>query len=60
MKAFPINDGDEDGDGQHGCKIEWSFIADPIEGWPLEDFNSYINSSLQFMGQKMEQAVLSG
>ncbi|XP_034890761.1 lachrymatory-factor synthase [Populus alba] len=62
MKALPINDGDGDGDGdgQHGCKIEWSFIADPVEGWPLEDFNSYINSSLQFMGQKMEQAVLSG
>ncbi|KAJ6914964.1 hypothetical protein NC651_017062 [Populus alba x Populus x berolinensis] len=59
MKALPINDGDGDGDGQHGCKIEWSFIADPIEGWPLEDFNSYINSSLQFMGKKMEQDVLS-
>ncbi|CAK7353148.1 unnamed protein product [Dovyalis caffra] len=56
MKVLPI----KDGDGQRGCKIEWFFVADPIEGWSLEDFNSYINSSLQFMGQKMEQAVLSG
>ncbi|KAJ6743527.1 hypothetical protein OIU85_017468 [Salix viminalis] len=51
IKVLPIND---------GCKIEWSYTADPIEGWPVEDFNSYISSSLQFMGQKMEQAALSG
>ncbi|KAJ6698043.1 LACHRYMATORY-FACTOR SYNTHASE [Salix purpurea] len=51
IKVLPIND---------GCKIEWSYVADPIEGWPVEDFNSYISSSLQFMGQKMEQAALSG
>ncbi|KAJ6698041.1 LACHRYMATORY-FACTOR SYNTHASE [Salix purpurea] len=57
IKVLPINDGD--GEGHHGCEIEWSFVTDPIEGWPLEDFNSYIKSSLQFMGQQMEQAVLS-
>ncbi|KAJ6406411.1 hypothetical protein OIU74_028339 [Salix koriyanagi] len=51
IKVLPVND---------GCKIEWSYVADPIEGWPVDDFNSYISSSLQFMGQKMEQAALSG
>ena len=31
IEVLPIN-----GDGQNGCKIEWSFVADPIEGWRLE------------------------
>ncbi|CAK7353144.1 unnamed protein product [Dovyalis caffra] len=54
-KVLPIN-----GDGQNGCKIEWSFVADPIEGWAFGDLNSYVYNCLQFMAQKMEQAVISG
>ncbi|CAK7353146.1 unnamed protein product [Dovyalis caffra] len=53
--VLPIN-----GDGQNGCKIEWSFFVDPIEGWGFGDLNSCIGNCLQFMAQKMEQAVLSG
>ncbi|KAJ9183515.1 hypothetical protein P3X46_007358 [Hevea brasiliensis] len=37
------------GDGagvQQGCKIEWSFVCDPIEGWKLQDVNSFRNSTL--------------
>ncbi|KAJ6372980.1 hypothetical protein OIU76_027334 [Salix suchowensis] len=48
------------GDGRDGCKIEWSFVSDQIEGWRFEDLNSYISNCLHFMSQNMEQAVLSG
>ncbi|KAE8678709.1 hypothetical protein F3Y22_tig00111402pilonHSYRG00138 [Hibiscus syriacus] len=42
----------------NGCKIEWSFISDPIEGLRLEDLVSLIDDTLQFMGKKMEEAAL--
>ncbi|XP_011019591.1 PREDICTED: lachrymatory-factor synthase [Populus euphratica] len=57
MKVLEINGSDA---GENGCKIEWSFIADPVEGWTLEDFSSFINFCLQSMGKNMEQDVLSG
>ncbi|BFG18525.1 hypothetical protein CerSpe_047990 [Prunus speciosa] len=48
------------GDGSIGCKIEWSFVCDPIEGWGLNDFRSYLDSSLQLMAEKiMEHTLLS-
>ncbi|KAL4604494.1 hypothetical protein ACB092_10G197500 [Castanea dentata] len=50
----PIND-----DGENGCKIEWSFVCDPIEGLRFEDFLSYIETGLQWMAKKMEDALLS-
>ncbi|KAK2661278.1 hypothetical protein Ddye_007811 [Dipteronia dyeriana] len=31
IKVLPIN-----GDGKIGCKIEWSFVVDPINGKTLE------------------------
>jgi len=31
IEVLPIN-----GDGQNGYKIEWSFVADQIEGWRFE------------------------
>uniref|UniRef100_A0A2C9W503 Bet v I/Major latex protein domain-containing protein n=1 Tax=Manihot esculenta TaxID=3983 RepID=A0A2C9W503_MANES len=55
IQVLPVN-GDGAG-GEHGCRIEWSFVVDPIEGWRLQDLESYINSTLQFMGNKMEQAL---
>ncbi|KAJ6745638.1 hypothetical protein OIU74_028338 [Salix koriyanagi] len=57
MKVLEINGSDA---GENGCKIEWSFIADPAEGWTFEDFMSFINFCLQSMGKNMEQDVLSG
>ena len=46
-KVLPINNGG-------GCKIEWSFVADPIEGMSQEGLASYIDHSIQFMAKKME------
>ncbi|KAB2629644.1 lachrymatory-factor synthase-like [Pyrus ussuriensis x Pyrus communis] len=44
-------------DGGDGCKIEWSVVCDPIEGWGLDDFLSYLDSSLQLIGKTiMEHA----
>nr|GEY46777.1 hypothetical protein [Tanacetum cinerariifolium] len=40
-----------------GCMIEWSFEADPIEGWRLEDLCGYIESSLKAMGERMEMEL---
>ncbi|KAK0572495.1 hypothetical protein LWI29_032340 [Acer saccharum] len=38
-----------------GCKIEWSFVADPVEGWSQEGLASVIDHCVQFMAKKMEQ-----
>ncbi|XWS72516.1 hypothetical protein CRYUN_Cryun02cG0046600 [Craigia yunnanensis] len=54
LKVFPM-----EGDGKPaGCKIEWSFIADPGEGWGLKDLVSYVDYCLQFMAKKMEDAII--
>ncbi|KAJ1384751.1 START-like domain superfamily [Sesbania bispinosa] len=53
MKVLPIISNNEKGPAV--CKIEWSFICDPIEGWTFQGFLSYIQSYLQFMANKMEQ-----
>lgn len=56
IKLLPI-DGGSSSSGGAGCRIEWSFVCDPIQGWRLEDLASYIDSSLQFMAKKMENTV---
>ncbi|GMH06975.1 hypothetical protein Nepgr_008815 [Nepenthes gracilis] len=48
---------DGGGDGA-GCKIEWSFVADPPEGWRQEDLISYIQSCANSMAKRMEEALL--
>ncbi|XP_059461911.1 lachrymatory-factor synthase-like [Corylus avellana] len=48
MIVLPIKD-----EGGRGCKIEWSFVSDPIEGWRIEDLVSYLESNLRAMAQKM-------
>ncbi|XP_041019271.1 lachrymatory-factor synthase-like [Juglans microcarpa x Juglans regia] len=53
MRVLPIHD-DE---GERGCKIEWSFLCDPVQGQGFEEFSSYIQSSLQFMVKKIEDAL---
>ncbi|XVF35411.1 hypothetical protein REPUB_Repub18cG0143200 [Reevesia pubescens] len=54
LKVLPIM---EDDGKSAGCKIEWSFIADPCEGLRSEDLVSHIDYCLQFMAKKMEDAV---
>ena len=54
LKVFPM-----EGDGKPaGCKMEWSFIADPGEGLGLEDLVSHFDYGLHFMAKKMEDAVI--
>ncbi|KAL3330361.1 hypothetical protein AABB24_034279 [Solanum stoloniferum] len=48
-----------DGDDENGCQIEWSFVADPIDGLTLELFLGYVDSSLQGMAENMEKALKS-
>lgn len=45
FKLLPTGDG--------GCRIVWSFVADPIEGWPLDEFLKYLQFSVQHMAEKM-------
>ncbi|CAI9093565.1 OLC1v1029096C2 [Oldenlandia corymbosa var. corymbosa] len=57
IKVSPAvsTDGDDDGSG---CQIQWSFVADPMEGLMTYDgFSSYINFALQGMAENMEKAL---
>ncbi|KAK4755928.1 hypothetical protein SAY87_009685 [Trapa incisa] len=40
-----------------GCKIEWSFVSEPAEGWKMEDLNSYIESCVQAVALNIEVAL---
>lgn len=42
---------------ESGCKIEWLFVSDPVEGWRSEDLRGYIESCLNFMAERMEQVI---
>ncbi|PIN24704.1 hypothetical protein CDL12_02560 [Handroanthus impetiginosus] len=53
MKVMPIDGGDDLG----GCKIEWSFLADPVEGLSFEDLAAYVDQSLQGMAKNMEKEL---
>ncbi|XP_075495958.1 uncharacterized protein LOC142533176 [Primulina tabacum] len=53
IKVIPIDGGDE----LHGCLIEWSFLADPVEGMNSEDMANYLELSLQAMAENMEKAL---
>ncbi|KAL4560285.1 hypothetical protein LXL04_032435 [Taraxacum kok-saghyz] len=54
-KVLEIKDGGDDG----GCRIEWRFTADPVEGQTLEGFCGYIQSSLNGIAERMEKALQS-
>ncbi|KAK6782465.1 hypothetical protein RDI58_020261 [Solanum bulbocastanum] len=47
-----------DGVDEGGCQIEWSFVADPIDGLTLELFSGYVDSSLQGMAENIEKALV--
>ncbi|CAJ1973916.1 unnamed protein product [Sphenostylis stenocarpa] len=48
LKVLPI-----EGDG---CKIEWEFVCDPVEGWSLPGLEVYVGSALRYMKKKIELA----
>ncbi|KVH99854.1 lachrymatory-factor synthase [Cynara cardunculus var. scolymus] len=45
-------------DNAGGCRIEWSFSCNPVEGWKLEDFSGYIGSGLEGMAKRIEKELL--
>ncbi|KAK4419932.1 hypothetical protein Salat_2406100 [Sesamum alatum] len=57
IKVSPIEGGDDD--DLNGCQIEWSFLADPVEGLTCDDLLNYVDISLQGMAQNMEKALES-
>lgn len=51
FKVLPSDNG--------GCKIVWSFVADPIDGLTLELFSGYVDSTLQGMAENIENALIN-
>ncbi|KFK29898.1 hypothetical protein AALP_AA7G192700, partial [Arabis alpina] len=43
-----------DGYDDQVCRIEWSFVSDPVDGWKKEDLESYVDFCLKHMVNKME------
>ncbi|KAK9142059.1 hypothetical protein Syun_011459 [Stephania yunnanensis] len=41
-----------------GCEIEWSFVADPVAGWKQEGLIAFLESNLQGMAKRIEEALL--
>ncbi|KAK1267564.1 Lachrymatory-factor synthase [Acorus gramineus] len=48
------------GGGRGGCVVEWSYVADPIEGWPKEGFEAYLRTSLEAMARRIEEILQGG
>lgn len=42
-----------------GCEIEWLYEVEPVEGWKLEDLDTFIGSGLQVMARRMEESLQS-
>ncbi|OIT27543.1 PREDICTED: lachrymatory-factor synthase-like [Nicotiana attenuata] len=57
FKVLSISDDIDD--HELGCQIQWSFVADPIDGLTLEFFLGYVDSSLQSMAENIEKALES-
>ncbi|KAL8214561.1 hypothetical protein R6Q57_004010 [Mikania cordata] len=48
VKVFELDD---------GCKIEWSFASDPVEGMRLEDLRGFLESNLKTVAEGMRQEL---
>ncbi|KAL1552396.1 lachrymatory-factor synthase-like [Salvia divinorum] len=46
-----------DGGDGGGCEIEWSFVADPVEGLSCEDLAKYVAVGLKGMARNMEREL---
>ncbi|OMO96212.1 Polyketide cyclase/dehydrase [Corchorus capsularis] len=53
------HDDHDDGQGQDGCVIEWSFTVDPVEGLKLDDMKNKFEVGLQGVVKRIEDANLS-
>ncbi|POO00840.1 Polyketide cyclase/dehydrase [Trema orientale] len=43
--------------GEDGCLIEWRYEVEPVEGWKLEDLDTFIGNGLEVMARRMEVAL---
>lgn len=63
VRLLPIDDDADDAGKLHacGCKIEWSFVCEPMEGesWSFEEFSSFIAGSVQMIAKNMEHAIVN-
>ncbi|KAF8048910.1 hypothetical protein N665_2357s0005 [Sinapis alba] len=41
-------------DGGDVCRLEWSFVSDPIDGWKKEDLEAFVDFFLKHWANKME------
>lgn len=55
MKVLPESfvDGSS-GDAGEGCRLEWSFEGDPLEGWTQEGLVSFLGASLEVIAKTIE------
>ncbi|ESQ53873.1 hypothetical protein EUTSA_v10026440mg [Eutrema salsugineum] len=53
VKVISVDGGDES-DGGKVCRIEWSFVSDPVDGWTKEGLESYVDICLKHLANKME------
>ncbi|KAK9683811.1 hypothetical protein RND81_10G166400 [Saponaria officinalis] len=44
-------------DGAGGCRIVWSFVADPVEGYTFEGLIGFIKFTAEQMAARLEQAL---
>ncbi|XP_027356173.1 lachrymatory-factor synthase [Abrus precatorius] len=51
VRVFPINE-----DPKLGCKIEWGFVCDPVEGFTLQALQYLVESYVQSLAKKIELA----
>ncbi|KAI5669184.1 hypothetical protein M9H77_19037 [Catharanthus roseus] len=60
LKSTEIGgDSEEEEELGGGCEIEWSFVADPVDGLSCEGLGDYINYSLKGMVENMEKALFN-
>ncbi|KAJ8423467.1 hypothetical protein Cgig2_013510 [Carnegiea gigantea] len=53
VRLDPI-DGD---DGGRGCRIVWSFVADPVEGLTLQRLLGFFDTTAKAMARRMQEAL---
>ncbi|XP_057968081.1 lachrymatory-factor synthase-like [Malania oleifera] len=41
---------------EDGCRIQWQYEVEPVEGWTPEMLDSFISSGLRVMAERMEKA----
>ncbi|XP_008794116.1 lachrymatory-factor synthase-like [Phoenix dactylifera] len=46
-------------EGEAGCKLEWSFESEPVEGWTQESLIAYLQTGLEGMARRVEEALIA-